>query len=469
MSSHLKILSYNVNSLKACMKNHQYTKLNDFLDSLGADIVCLQETKLSAADADYISCSLLARDDKDEEVDRYEGFLSFCEKKPGYSGVATFVNSRRLLPHTVETGLFVPGSVEHARLLLHVSSERLDELNSEGRVVVTYFEKFVLFNIYGPAVSSDTPERMAFKMDFYTALHVRCQGMTQKRIVIVGDFNIAPSPMDSSFYNPCHSISRPDRLWMREFLSPSGCSKGGGFVDCFRLFWPHRSNAYTAWNQKVNARDNNYGSRIDLCVAKGFDGGDVRIDASDICPDVLGSDHCPVYVTLSTSLPGGFDTPSRPVPREAIRFTVGTQRIISSYFTAGGSDTPISHQMGGTRNNKRPSKQANLTALLLRSDADEDASSASESQPIRSGWLEDEYRASEEYTRRRQADAKRAWKIIQDTVKVPTCRHGLEAALKKVRKNSKYKGRMFYCCPKSAGAGPQGQCNFFQWVSNSDT
>lgn len=461
----LKILSYNVNSLKACMRRQEHTKLNDFLDSLDADIVCLQETKLSKADAEYVSCSLLARDsEKDDGAKRYEGFLSFCEKKPGYSGVATFVNSRRLVPHTVETrGLFVPGSMEHARLLHHLSSERLDELNSEGRVVVTHFDDFVLFNIYGPAVSSDTPERMAFKMDFYTALHVRCQCIAQ-RIVIVGDFNIAPHSIDSSFYNPCHSMSRPDRLWMKEMLSPSGSS----FVDCFRLFWPDRRDAYTAWNQKVNARDNNYGSRIDLCLAKGFDGGDVRIQASDICPDIHGSDHCPVYVTLSTTLPGGFETPSRAVPKEAIRFVVGSQKTISSYFTAGlprVCDAPTRDQQQSCP--KRAQKQANLTALCLGRDTSSLATSSPPPLEMRN-WLEEEYKASEEYARRCQADAARAWKNIQNAMRtVPTCRHGLQAALKKVRKNSKHKGRMFYCCPKSAGSGPQGQCNFFQWVSNT--
>ncbi|WPT16407.1 DNA-(apurinic or apyrimidinic site) lyase 2 [Picochlorum sp. SENEW3] len=459
----LKILSYNVNSLKAYMRRQEHTKLNDFLDDLDADIVCLQETKLSKADGEYVSCSLLARDSgKDEGANRYEGFLSFCEKKPGYSGVATFVNSRRLVPHTVDIGLFVPGSREHARLLQHLSSERLDELNSEGRVVVTHFDDFVLFNIYGPAVSSDAPERMAFKMDFYTALHVRCQCIAQ-RIIIVGDFNIAPHPIDSSFYNPCNSTSRPDRLWMKELLSPSGSS----FVDCFRLFWPDRRDAYTAWNQKVNARDNNYGSRIDLCLAKGFDGGDVRIEASDICPDVLGSDHCPVYVTLSTTLPGGFGTPSRAIPKEAIRFVVGTQRTISSYFTAGlphTRDAPTHQQQQPCP--KRAKKQANLTSLCRGRDTSSLASSSSPSKMC--SWLEEEYKASEEYARQCQADAARAWKSIQNAMPtVPTCRHGLEAALKKVRKNSKHKGRMFYCCPKSAGSGPQGQCNFFQWVSNT--
>jgi AP endonuclease-2 len=142
-------------------------------------------------------------------------------------------------------------------------------------------------------------------MRFYTALQRRWEALIAagRAVIVVGDMNIAPGPLDYPDYDPeYYRSSRPDRLWLRDLLSSSSnssssSSSGGGdgngsnnrgvhiegavvvpplsanhctFTDCFRVFHPERLNAFTVWSTATGARSNNYGSRIDLTLSAGL-------------------------------------------------------------------------------------------------------------------------------------------------------------------------------------------------------
>ena len=314
----VRILSFNVNGLKACLQR-RYGKampIEKFLEDVGNDfdIVCLQETKLTKEE-------LLASHEL-AEAKGWEGFFQLCSsgssssRRRAYSGTATFVRRGKCLPFDAELGFtqirtsVVPHQA-HKRLLESFTFEQLLELDSEGRVVVTHHGAFVLFNVYGPAITSEDPgraqERMDFKMRFFEALEMRWQSLKDegKRFIVVGDLNILPSPLDSSDENlDFYKENRPDRVWMQRMLQrPIEGSDRGLLVDCFREYYPSRRNAFTCWSQLTGARLNNYGSRIDLCLSSGMPfyhpspdstkqapvPETFFIQSSDILPEVDGS------------------------------------------------------------------------------------------------------------------------------------------------------------------------------------
>lgn len=86
---------------------------------------------------------------------------------------------------------------------LGLMPEELQELDGEGRCVVTDHGAFVLFNLYGPAITSSDDEaaaaRFAFKLRFYAALQARWDALARagRAVLVVGDLNICAAPLDS--------------------------------------------------------------------------------------------------------------------------------------------------------------------------------------------------------------------------------------------------------------------------------
>lgn len=449
--------------------------MQEFLDSLESDIICFQETKLRGVD-------IFAEDDSWSST--YEGFCSFSETRKGYSGVATFVKKDTCLPYKVDLGLYKEDSEEHAWIISKVeqrgspaSVENVEKLNKEGRVVITHHDEFVLCNMYGPSISSEEKidERMEYKMDFFRALEARLDMLwdassggegLKRKVIILGDFNIAPSPMDYptvdvQFYRP----GRPDRLWIQELL----CQE---YVDTFRIFHPCREQAYTCWNTKLQARIHNIGSRIDLIlVSKAIvEDPDISIVDADILPSVAGSDHCPVYVTLEKSTP--WSSSNKP-PEESLSFILasngGKQKKIQSYFQAK-SNTTIDSLPGPSESSKRlctgidtrPQKATIQISTPISFSSVKHDEAVRDDETL-SEFLVHEYKASQQYFAKRKDEAKIAWDTIQHRyIQAPLCFCNISAAKKKVTKSSsKKKGKWFYCCSKPVGGG---QCTFFQWI-----
>jgi exodeoxyribonuclease-3 len=253
----IKLISWNVNGIRSIFKKGML----DWLQKEKPDILCLQETKASEA---TIPEELLKLQD-------YHVSVSSAEKK-GYSGVATFSKNR---PQHVSRGFGIEG------------------FDREGRILMSDFGSFALFNIYFPNGKA-SGERLKYKMDFYDAFLVQADRLKKqgKAVVFCGDINTAHKEID---------IARPkenakssgflpeERAWMDQMVHH-------GYVDTFRLF-NEEGSQYTWWDMVTRARERNVGWRIDYFFVS--DDLRKRVTSAFIQADVMGSDHCPIGITLS--------------------------------------------------------------------------------------------------------------------------------------------------------------------------
>ena len=254
--THLKLFSWNVNGLRAAEKKG----FLDWLYHSGGDVVAIQETK---ANPDQLS----------EALTRPIGYqVAWCSaEKKGYSGVGTFSKAK---PIVVSRGL---------------GAERFDH---DGRVLISDFERFVFFNIYFPN-GGRGPEWVQHKLEFYRRFLEVVEGYTRqgRSVVVTGDVNTAYAEIDLA--RPKENSKKSgflpeERVAMGEFFA-------AGLIDTFRHVRP-TDIKYSWWDMVTRARERNVGWRIDYFLVSS-DLKDRILDA-DIHPDVLGSDHCPISLTL---------------------------------------------------------------------------------------------------------------------------------------------------------------------------
>ena len=252
----LRILCWNVNGIRAAGRKG----LVDWLYEESPDILCLQETK---AQPDQLDETL--RQPRD-----YLTYWSHPETK-GYSGVATFSKQE---PISVNKGFGI---------------ERYD---IEGRVIISDFPEFMLFNIYFPNGKKNA-ERLRYKMDFYEDFlnYVEPLKNEGRKLIVCGDYNTAHKEIDLARPKENEKISGflpMEREWIDRFIAH-------GFVDVFRHFnkEPHQ---YTWWDMKSRARERNVGWRIDYF----FVTENLLPSVSDafLMPEVTGSDHCPIGMVV---------------------------------------------------------------------------------------------------------------------------------------------------------------------------
>lgn len=254
----LSLYSWNVNGLRAA---HRKGFL-DWLSDEKPDVLGIQETKCHP---DQLDAEL-------RQPEGYHTYWAFAEKK-GYSGVALY--SRRE-PEAVKIGL---GVYEYDR---------------EGRTIVADYGDFVFITAYFPNGSRDhhrVPYKMAYKAEFLDYCNqLRAEG---RPIVFCGDVNTAHQEID---------LARPkqnqkttgflpeERVWIDQVVQE-------GYIDTLRYLYPDRQGAYSWWSYIGGARNRNVGWRLDYF----FVSNDLepRIADAAIHSDVLGSDHCPVSLTLS--------------------------------------------------------------------------------------------------------------------------------------------------------------------------
>jgi exodeoxyribonuclease-3 len=254
----MKIITWNVNGMRAVLQKG----LHDFWRSEAPDFFCLQETK----------CHPDQFENDDLVLPGWTGFWSSA-RRAGYSGTATFCKQ-------------VPAEVHHGF--------GIGKFDTEGRMVVTKTSDFWLFNVYFPNGGS-SPERHAYKQEFLHRFGAYLHRLVQRgeKVIVVGDYNVAY--LDADVYDPKglaqESGFRPEeRAWMANFLE-------GGFIDCYRYFYPDESERYTWWAYYENARVSNRGWRIDhICVSRNLES---RLKSVAILDQQQGSDHCPVRLELS--------------------------------------------------------------------------------------------------------------------------------------------------------------------------
>lgn len=254
--SEKRLLCWNVNGIRA-IKNKGFL---DWFRKESPEILCLQETK---AQPDQLDADL-------KEVLGYKVYWNYPEKK-GYAGVAVYVREE-------------PGEVKY-----DLGKTGLD---TEGRVIVVEYPAFTLFNIYFPNGGAEN-KRVPYKMDFYDVFLDYADSLVKagKKLIICGDYNTAHKEIDLA--RPKENVKNTgflpeERAWMDKLVSH-------GYVDTFRHF--HKEpQQYTYWDMKSGARARNVGWRIDyFFVSENLLS---QVTSSFILPDVIGSDHCPIGITL---------------------------------------------------------------------------------------------------------------------------------------------------------------------------
>ena len=252
----LRIFSWNVNGIRAVQKKG----FTNWVKKASPDILCLQETK---AQEDQLDDSL-------KKVDKYTSLFFSAERK-GYSGVATYT---RLKPVSTKMGLG-----KHY-------------FDTEGRVIETEFDKFVLYNVYFPN-GGRGPHRVKYKLDFYDELFYCLEKVRkrQKNIIVCGDYNTAHKEIDLARPKENQTVSGflpEERAWIDKIINL-------GYIDIFREY-NKEPGQYTYWDLFTRARERNVGWRIDYF----FVSREARKLVEDACihPKVMGSDHCPIELEL---------------------------------------------------------------------------------------------------------------------------------------------------------------------------
>lgn len=248
-----KLISWNVNGLRACLgKNFM-----EFFDYVDADIFCLQETKIQEGQVDW-------------NKEGYYAYWNYAEKK-GYSGTAIFSKEN---PLNVTYGI---GIEEH---------------DKEGRVITLEFDNYYMVTVYTPNSQNGLARleyRMKWEDDFRNYL---LNLKKNKPVIVTGDMNVAHKEIDLK--NPKTNrknagFTDEERQKMTELLEV-------GFIDTFRYFYPDTEGIYSWWSYRFKAREKNAGWRIDYFLVSD-DLKDKLIDAH-IHTEIMGSDHCPVELTV---------------------------------------------------------------------------------------------------------------------------------------------------------------------------
>ena len=249
----LKLISWNVNGLRAC-----YGKgFEEIFNRLDADFFCLQETKMQAGQLDLA-------------FDGYQSYWNYAEKK-GYSGTAIFTKHQ---PLSVAYGIGV------------------DEHDHEGRVITLEMENFYLITVYVPN-SQDELRRLSYRMTWEDDFLAYLKKLEEKKPVIVcGDLNVAHQEIDLK--NP--KTNRRNAGFTDEERAKFTHWLESGFTDTFRYFYPEQRDIYSWWSYRFKAREKNTGWRIDYFVTSASL-NEKLVDAK-IHTDVYGSDHCPVELCI---------------------------------------------------------------------------------------------------------------------------------------------------------------------------
>jgi len=248
----MKFISWNVNGLRAVMKKD----FEEIFKALDADFFCIQETKMQ----------------EEQKTFSFDGYYEYWNDaiKKGYSGTLIYTKHK---PLNVFLGL------------------KDDSYNDEGRIITLEYENFYLVNTYVPNSKRELL-RLDYRMEYEDKVRKYYQDLSlNKPVILCGDLNVAHEEIDLK--NPKTNQKNPgftdeERSKMTSLLK-------SGFIDTFRYTYPDKVK-YSWWSYMFNARANNAGWRIDyFLVSKSLEN---KIKEVDILNEVMGSDHCPVYLEL---------------------------------------------------------------------------------------------------------------------------------------------------------------------------
>ncbi|MGP1598557.1 exodeoxyribonuclease III [Peptoanaerobacter stomatis] len=249
----MKFVSWNVNGLRAVREKG----FEDIFKNFDADAFCLQEIKLQENQIEL-------------HFDGYYEYWNYANKK-GYSGTAIYTKHK---PIDVHYGL---GIEEH---------------DMEGRLITLEYENYYIATVYTPNAQPELA-RLAYRQKWEDDFREYFKKLDEKKpVIICGDMNVAHQEIDlknpkNNRKNPGFSDEEREKFTM--FLN-------AGFIDTFRYFYPDKTDEYSWWSYRFNARKNNAGWRIDyFCVS---DRLKEKLKSASIHQDVMGSDHCPVSIEI---------------------------------------------------------------------------------------------------------------------------------------------------------------------------
>lgn len=263
----VKIYSWNVNGIRAV---HRKGVFMPFVEQHKPDILCLQETKAE-------------QNQSEVDLPDYDEYWNSAEKK-GYSGTAIF---SRIKPIKVVNG-FSDGV---AGKYSFIDSETRDAA-SEGRVITAEYDKFYVVTVYTPNAKDDLSRIPLRHKHWDPAFLDYCKTLERnKPVIFCGDLNVAHTADDLA--RPKENAGKKgfteqEREGFDNFIA-------SGFVDTFRIFTEGNGH-YSWWSYLAQARVRNIGWRIDYILVSAALRD--KVTAAEIHPDVMGSDHCPVSITL---------------------------------------------------------------------------------------------------------------------------------------------------------------------------
>ncbi len=249
----MKCISWNVNGIRACLQKG----FMEFFEQADADFFCLQETKISEGQIEL-------------DMPGYYQYYNYAVKK-GYSGTAIFAKKE---PLSVSYGI---GIEEH---------------DQEGRVITLEYDNFYMVTCYTPNSKQELLRldyRMVWEDDFREYLKKLEEN---KPVIICGDLNVAHQEIDLK--NP--KTNRHNAGFTDEERSKMTALLESGMIDTFRYFYPDKTDIYSWWSYRFQARQKNAGWRIDYFLVS--EALKEKLVSADIHTTVLGSDHCPVEVVL---------------------------------------------------------------------------------------------------------------------------------------------------------------------------
>ena len=260
----MKLLSWNVNGLRACLKKG----FGESMAALSPDVICLQETKMERGQAAV-------------ELPGYHEYWNSADKK-GYSGTAVFTRQE---PISVACGM------------------DLDRHDHEGRLITLEYEEFYLVCCYTPN-AQDGLKRIDYRMEWEDDLRDYLMSLDRtKPVIYCGDLNVAHREIDLK--NPKTNVNNagftPQERDKLTSLLESGFVDSfrllsSGFTDTFRRLYPDVTGAYSWWSYRFHARQNNAGWRIDYFIVSDRIADKIR--RAEILSTVEGSDHCPVLLDI---------------------------------------------------------------------------------------------------------------------------------------------------------------------------
>jgi exodeoxyribonuclease-3 len=253
----MKIISFNVNGIRAIAKKN----FKEDILSIDADVICIQETKSTVDQAREII----------EGMNGFHYFGNESKARKGYSGTG-ILTKKEPISHSIDIGV--------------------EEHDQEGRVTTVEFDDYYIVTVYVPNSGNDL-RRLEYRQEWDNAFLNYLKKLEEtKPVIVCGDFNVAHKSID---------LARPKANYnksaghMQEEIDGMDAYTSSGLVDTYRMI-NNDEVKYSWWSYRGGARDRNVGWRIDYFLVSESIAD--KVEDAFILNDIMGSDHCPVGVTL---------------------------------------------------------------------------------------------------------------------------------------------------------------------------